>query len=53
MRHTVGLFYGQKDSGYWKRYLTKNMCIREADLQKVNNIMDHFKNNKFISFQGN
>ena len=46
MRHTIGLFHGQKGSSYWKRYLSKNMCIREADLQKVNHIMDHIKNNK-------
>ena len=45
MRHTVGLFHGQKGSADWKRYLSKNMCIREADLQKVNHIMDHIKNN--------
>ncbi len=43
MRHTIGLFHGQKGSGHWKRYLSKNMCIREADLQKVNHIMDHIK----------
>ena len=45
MRHTIGLFHGQKGSSYWKRYLSENMCIREADLQKVNHIMDHIKNN--------
>ena len=45
MRHTLGLFHGQRGSSYWKRYLSKNMCIREADLQKVNHIMDHIKNN--------
>ena len=45
MRHTIGLFHGQKGSTHWKRYLSKNMCIREADLQKVNHIMDHIKNN--------
>ncbi len=45
MRHTVGLFHGQKGSSYWKRYLSKNMCIRDADLQKVNHIMDHIKYN--------
>ena len=45
MRHTIGLFHGQKGSSCWKRYLSKNMCIREADLQKVNHIMDHIKNN--------
>ncbi len=44
MRHTIGLFHGQKGSSYWKRYLSENMCIREADLQKVNHIMDHIKN---------
>ena len=49
MRHTVGLFHGQKGSSYWKRYLSVNMCIREADLQKVNHIMDHIKNNNFIA----
>ena len=45
MRHTIGLFHGQRGSTHWKRYLSKNMCIREADLQKVNHIMDHIKNN--------
>jgi len=43
MRHTIGLFHGQKGSTYWKRYLSTNMCIREADLQKVNHIMDYIK----------
>ena len=52
MRHTVGLFHGQKGSSYWKRYLSENMCIREADLQKVNHIMDHIKNNNFIASLG-
>ena len=46
MRHTIGLFHGQKGSSYWKRYLSENMCIREADLQKINHIMDHIKNNR-------
>ena len=49
MRHTIGLFYGQKGSSYWKRYLSENMCIREADLQKVNHIMDHIKNNNIAT----
>ena len=43
MRHTVGLFHGQNGSRSWKQYLSKNMCIRDADLQKVNHIMDHVK----------
>ena len=49
MRHTIGLFHGQRGSSHWKRYLSKNMCIREADLQKVNHIMDHIKNNTATS----
>ncbi len=52
MRHTVGLFHGQKGSSYWKRYLSKNMCIREADLQKVNHIMDHIKYNSKTASPG-
>ena len=45
MRHTLGLFHGQTGASYWKRYLNKNMCVRDADIQKVNHIMDHIKNN--------
>jgi len=52
MRHTIGLFHGQKGSTHWKRYLSKNMCIRESDLQKVNHIMDHIKNNSMATFSG-
>ena len=52
MRHTIGLFHGQKGSTHWKRYLSVNMCIREADLQKVNHIMDHIKNNTATSSLG-
>ena len=52
MRHTIGLFHGQRGSTYWKRYLSENMCIREADLQKVNHIMDHIKNNTNVTSLG-
>ena len=45
MRHTLGLFHGQTGSSFWKRYLSENMCIREADLQKIDHIMDHIKDN--------
>ena len=51
MRHTVGLFHGQNGSRAWKQYLSKNMCIRNADLQKVNHIMDHIKNNQSVSLE--
>ena len=51
MRHTVGLFHGQNGSKYWKQYLSKNMCIRDADLQKVNHIMDQVKKNKPASLE--
>ena len=43
MRHTVGLFHGQNGSKTWKQYLSKNMCIRNVDLQKVNHIMDQVR----------
>ncbi len=43
MRHTVGLFHGQNGSKEWKQYLSKNLCVRNADLQKVNHIMDKIK----------
>ena len=40
MRHTLGLFHGQNGSSFWKRYLSENMCVRNADVQKINHIMD-------------
>ena len=43
MRHTIGLFHGQKGSSYWKRYLSENMCIRDADVKKIDHIMDKIK----------
>ena len=52
MRHTVGLFHGEKGSSYWKKYLSKNMCVREADLQKINHIMDHIKKNNIAMSLG-
>ena len=45
MRHTLGLFHGQSGSSYWKRYLSENMCVRNADVQKVNHIMDKVRLN--------
>ena len=51
MRHTVGLFHGQNGSKAWKQYLSKNMCIRNADLQKVNHIMDHVKKNNSVALE--
>jgi tRNA-dihydrouridine synthase A len=40
MRHTIGLFHGQTGSNFWKRYLSENMCVRNADVQKIDHIMD-------------
>ena len=45
MRHTIGLFHGQKGSSYWKRYLSENMCVRDADVKKIDHIMDKIKYN--------
>jgi len=43
MRHTIGLFHGQTGSNFWKRYLSKNMCVRDADVKKIDHIMDKVK----------
>jgi len=43
MRHTLGLFHGQAGSSFWKRYLSENMCVRNADVQKIDHIMDKIK----------
>jgi tRNA-dihydrouridine synthase A len=51
MRHTVGLFHGQNGSKTWKQYLSKNMCIRDADLQKVNHIMDQVKKTNPVTLE--
>ena len=45
MRHTLGLFHGQTGSSFWKRYLSENMCVRDADIQKINHILDKVKLN--------
>ncbi len=45
MRHTLGLFHGQTGSSYWKRYLSENMCVRDADVKKIDHIMDKIKYN--------
>jgi len=52
MRHTLGLFHGQTGSSYWKRYLSENMCVRDADIQKVNHIIDKVKLNNVIQSAG-
>ena len=51
MRHTIGLFHGQNGSKTWKQYLSKNMCIRNADLQKVNHIMDQVRKTNPVSLE--
>ena len=43
MRHTLGLFRGQNGSSHWKRYLSENMCVRDADVKKIDHIMDKVK----------
>ena len=45
MRHTLGLFHGQTGASYWKRYLSENMCVRDADVQKIDHLMDKIKYN--------
>ena len=52
MRHTLGLFHGQTGASYWKRYLSENMCVRDADVQKIDHIMDKIKYNNVESRVG-
>ena len=52
MRHTLGLFHGQVGSSYWKRYLSENMCVRDADVKKIDHIMDKIKFNNVDKFVG-
>ena len=52
MRHTIGLFHGQTGASYWKRYLSENMCVRNADVQKIDHIMDKINYNNIESRVG-
>ena len=52
MRHTLGLFHGQTGSSFWKRYLSENMCVRDADVQKIDHIMDKIKFNNLNTSVG-
>jgi tRNA-dihydrouridine synthase A len=52
MRHTLGLFHGQIGASYWKRYLSENMCVRDADVKKIDHIMDKIKYNNFDTSVG-
>ena len=52
MRHTLGLFHGQAGSSFWKRYLSENMCVRDADVKKIDHIMDKIKFNNIDPLVG-
>ena len=52
MRHTLGLFHGQTGASYWKRYLSENMCVRDADIKKIDHIMDKIKYNNIDTSVG-
>ena len=52
MRHTLGLFHGQTGSSFWKRYLSENMCVRDADVKKIDHIMDKIKFNNVDTSAG-
>ena len=46
MRHTVGLYHGQRGAGKWKRYLSDNMMARDSDFQKAKHILEVVQNNE-------
>ena len=52
MRHTIGLFHVQTGASYWKRYLSENMCVRDADVKKIDHIMDKIKYNNIDTSVG-
>ena len=52
MRHTIGLFHGQTGASHWKRYLSENMCVRDADVKKIDHIMDKIKFNNIDTSVG-
>ena len=52
MRHTLGLFHGQSGASHWKRYLSENMCVRDADVKKIDHIMDKIKHNNIDNSVG-
>ena len=52
MRHTLGLFHGQSGASHWKRYLSENMCVRDADIKKIDHIMDKIKYNNVDMREG-
>ena len=52
MRHTIGLFHGQNGASYWKRYLSENMCVKDADVKKIDHIMDKIKYNNIDTSVG-
>ena len=35
----------QTGSSFWKRYLSENLCVRDADVKKIDHIMDKIKFN--------
>ena len=43
MRHTCGLFHGQTGSSFWKRYISENLGVRDADIKKIDHIRDKVK----------
>ena len=52
MRHTLGLFHGQSGASHWKRYLSENMCVRDADVKKIDHIMDKITLNNLNTSAG-
>src|SRR5210317_1955868 len=52
MRQTLGLFHGQSGASHWKRYLSENMCVRDADVKKIDHIMDKIKYNNIDNCVG-
>jgi tRNA-dihydrouridine synthase A len=44
------LFHGISGANYWKRYLSDNMLVRDADVSKVNYMLDIVKHNSIKTY---
>jgi tRNA-dihydrouridine synthase A len=53
MRHTVGLFHGISGANAWKRYLSGTMLVKDADINKINYMLDFVKHNSINNTKNN
>ncbi|NDC43728.1 MAG: tRNA dihydrouridine(20/20a) synthase DusA, partial [Proteobacteria bacterium] len=45
--------HGINGANYWKRYLSNNMLVRDADVNKVNYMLDIVRDNSVNQIENN